>query len=89
LYQKYFLQSYGSKLCKPMGKVTALVTHIFAQVADFVPPPDFLVRTLPFFHDPTVAMVQTLWGHVNREYSLLTRAQSLGIDGHFWVEQAA
>jgi cellulose synthase/poly-beta-1,6-N-acetylglucosamine synthase-like glycosyltransferase len=57
--------------------------------ADFVPPPDFLVRTLPFFHDPTVAMVQTRWGHVNREYSLLTRAQSLGIDGHFWVEQAA
>jgi cellulose synthase/poly-beta-1,6-N-acetylglucosamine synthase-like glycosyltransferase len=57
--------------------------------ADFVPAPDFLLRTLPFFQDPTVAMVQTRWGHLNRDYSSLTLAQSFGIDGHFWVEQAA
>jgi cellulose synthase/poly-beta-1,6-N-acetylglucosamine synthase-like glycosyltransferase len=57
--------------------------------ADFVPAPDFLLRTLPFFHDPAVAMVQTRWGHLNRDYSRLTRAQSFGIDGHFWVEQTA
>src|SRR5215216_1905795 len=57
--------------------------------ADFVPAPDFLLRTLPFFHDPSIAMVQTRWGHLNRAYSRLTLAQSFGIDGHFGVEQAA
>jgi cellulose synthase/poly-beta-1,6-N-acetylglucosamine synthase-like glycosyltransferase len=57
--------------------------------ADFVPAPDFLLRTLPFFHDPSIAMVQARWGHLNRDYSRLTRAQAFGIDGHFWVEQTA
>lgn len=57
--------------------------------ADFMPDPDFLMKTLPFFEDPTIAMVQTRWGHINRDYSLLTLAQSFGIDGHFYVEQAA
>jgi cellulose synthase/poly-beta-1,6-N-acetylglucosamine synthase-like glycosyltransferase len=56
--------------------------------ADFVPPPDFLHRTIPHFADPTVAVVQARWGHLNREFSLLTGAQSLGIDGHFAVEQS-
>jgi cellulose synthase/poly-beta-1,6-N-acetylglucosamine synthase-like glycosyltransferase len=57
--------------------------------ADFVPPRDFLRRTLPHFAEPLVAVVQARWGHLNREFSLLTVAQSLGIDGHFAVEQAA
>lgn len=57
--------------------------------ADFVPAPDFLLRTLPFFQDPAMAMVQTRWGHLNRAYSRLTLAQAFGIDGHFWVEQTA
>jgi cellulose synthase/poly-beta-1,6-N-acetylglucosamine synthase-like glycosyltransferase len=57
--------------------------------ADFVPTPDFLLRTLPFFQDPTIAMVQTRWGHLNRAYSRLTLAQAFGIDGHFGVEQTA
>ncbi|MGH7325413.1 MAG: glycosyltransferase [Candidatus Rokuibacteriota bacterium] len=57
--------------------------------ADFVPPPDFLRTTLPHFADPRVAVVQMRWGHLNRDFSLLTIAQSLGIDGHFGVEQAA
>jgi cellulose synthase/poly-beta-1,6-N-acetylglucosamine synthase-like glycosyltransferase len=57
--------------------------------ADFVPTPNFLLRTLPFFQDPTVAMVQTRWGHLNRPYSRLTLAQAFGIDGHFGVEQTA
>src|SRR5258706_11786510 len=57
--------------------------------ADFVPPPDFLRRTIPHFVDARVAVVQTRWGHLNRDFSLLTVAQSLGIDGHFGVEQAA
>jgi cellulose synthase/poly-beta-1,6-N-acetylglucosamine synthase-like glycosyltransferase len=58
--------------------------------ADFVPPPDYLLRTVPFFQtDPGLGLVQARWGHLNRRRSLLTRAQSVGIDGHFMVEQAA
>ncbi len=57
--------------------------------ADFIPPPDFLQKTIPLFTDPRVGCVQTRWGHVNPEFSLLTRAQALGIDGHFVVEQTA
>ena len=57
--------------------------------ADFVPSPDFLKETIPYFIHPEVGMVQGRWGHLNRDYSLLTRAQSMGIDGHFGVEQAA
>src|SRR5713226_4750 len=57
--------------------------------ADFVPPPDFLRRTIPRFADERVAVVQTRWGHLNRDFSFLTMAQSLGTDGHFGVEQTA
>jgi cellulose synthase/poly-beta-1,6-N-acetylglucosamine synthase-like glycosyltransferase len=57
--------------------------------ADSVPAPDFLRKTLPHFTLPQVAVVQARWGHLNREFSLLTIAQSLGIDGHFAVEQPA
>jgi cellulose synthase/poly-beta-1,6-N-acetylglucosamine synthase-like glycosyltransferase len=55
--------------------------------ADFMPPSDFLLATIPYFDNPTVAMVQTRWGHVNRESSLLTRVQSLLLDVHFKIEQ--
>jgi cellulose synthase/poly-beta-1,6-N-acetylglucosamine synthase-like glycosyltransferase len=57
--------------------------------ADFVPEPDFLQRTLPFFADPGIAVVQTRWGHINQDYSPLTAAYAMGLDGHFGVEQAA
>lgn len=57
--------------------------------ADFVPEPDFLRRTLGEFDDPTVAFVQGRWGHLNRDYSVITRLQSLAIDAHFMVEQSA
>jgi len=57
--------------------------------ADFVPPSDFLRRTIPHFAESRVGVVQTRWGHLNQDFSLLTRAQSLGIDGHFGVEQTA
>ncbi|MCS6965959.1 MAG: glycosyltransferase family 2 protein [Candidatus Kapabacteria bacterium] len=55
--------------------------------ADFVPRPDFLQRTLPYFADPRVGMVQTRWEHLNEGYSFLTRAQALSLDGHFAMEQ--
>jgi cellulose synthase/poly-beta-1,6-N-acetylglucosamine synthase-like glycosyltransferase len=57
--------------------------------ADFVPHPNFLKETVPYFTDPKIGMLQTRWGHINSDYSLLTRAQSMGIDGHFGVEQAS
>jgi cellulose synthase/poly-beta-1,6-N-acetylglucosamine synthase-like glycosyltransferase len=58
--------------------------------ADFVPPPDFLLRSLPFFlQDPRIGFVQARWGHLNREESFVTRLQSIGIDGHFMIEQSA
>ncbi|MCX7929435.1 MAG: glycosyltransferase family 2 protein [Chlorobi bacterium] len=55
--------------------------------ADFIPKPDFLQKTLPYFADPRVGMVQTRWEHLNEDYSLLTRAQALALDGHFVIEQ--
>ena len=57
--------------------------------ADFVPAPDFLRRTLPYFDREELAFVQARWGHLNSGYSLLTKLQSIAIDGHFMVEQAA
>jgi cellulose synthase/poly-beta-1,6-N-acetylglucosamine synthase-like glycosyltransferase len=58
--------------------------------ADFIPPPDFLRRTIPYLvNDPQLGMVQTRWGHLNPFDNLLTRAQTLAVDGHFIVEQTA
>jgi cellulose synthase/poly-beta-1,6-N-acetylglucosamine synthase-like glycosyltransferase len=57
--------------------------------ADFVPKPDFLLKTIPhFMMDPMVGMVQTRWEHINSDYSLLTRTQAMALDGHFVIEQA-
>jgi cellulose synthase/poly-beta-1,6-N-acetylglucosamine synthase-like glycosyltransferase len=55
--------------------------------ADFVPKKDFLKRTLAFFNDEKVGMVQTRWEHLNGNYSILTKAQALALDGHFVIEQ--
>ncbi len=57
--------------------------------ADFVPQPDLLKRSIHFFTDPTVGMIQTRWGHINRGYSLLTRVQAMFLDGHLLLEQVA
>lgn len=58
--------------------------------ADFVPPADYLLSIAPFFaRDPRLGFAQARWGHLNQRRSLLTRAQSIGIDGHFIVEQIA
>ena len=54
--------------------------------ADFLPPADFLRRTLPCFADPAVGMVQTRWTYINRRYSLLTEVQAILLDGHFVLE---
>lgn len=58
--------------------------------ADFVPPKDYLLKCVPFFlADNHLGLVQTRWGHLNSGKSLLTRTQSIGIDGHFMIEQSA
>src|SRR3954447_11710160 len=55
--------------------------------ADFIPPADFLVRTLPHFAtDARIGMVQARWGHINHDYSLLTKIQSILLDAHFVLE---
>ena len=69
------------------GMKSATGEFIVIFDADFIPPADFLKRTIPHFADPQVGCVQTRWGHVNPETSLLTEAQALGIDGHFQIEQ--
>ncbi len=55
--------------------------------ADFLPKKDWLQRTIPFFKDSKIGVVQTRWGHINRNYSLLTRIQAFALDAHFTLEQ--
>ena len=58
--------------------------------ADFIPPVDFLERTVPYFRDrPKLGFIQTRWGHINEEENLLTRLQAFGLNGHFFIEQSA
>jgi cellulose synthase/poly-beta-1,6-N-acetylglucosamine synthase-like glycosyltransferase len=56
--------------------------------ADFVPPTDFLLRTIHHFAEPNVGMVQTRWTHINRNYSFLTEVEAILLDGHFVLEHS-
>ena len=55
--------------------------------ADFLPKSDWLKRTIPYFKNDKIGVVQTRWGHINREYSILTRVQAFALDAHFTLEQ--
>jgi cellulose synthase/poly-beta-1,6-N-acetylglucosamine synthase-like glycosyltransferase len=57
--------------------------------ADFVPRPDFLRTSVPWFADPSLGLVQGRWAHINRSYSLLTRVEAILLDGHFMIEHSA
>jgi cellulose synthase/poly-beta-1,6-N-acetylglucosamine synthase-like glycosyltransferase len=57
--------------------------------ADFLPTPDFLRQAIHHFTDPGVGMVQARWGHINQDYSLLTKVQAILLDGHFVLEHGA
>ena len=57
--------------------------------ADFLPDQDFLRQTIPHFSSKNIGMVQARWGHINRDESLITRAQAILLDGHFLVEHLA
>src|SRR5271157_803093 len=61
----------------------------FILDADFVPPRSILHDCIHYFCDPKVGMIQTRWGHINRSYSWLTRAQAILLDGHLVLEQTA
>ena len=69
------------------GLKVATGEYIAIFDADFIPSTDFLMRTLPHFGgDPKVGMVQARWGHINQDYSLLTKIQSMLLDAHFVLE---
>ena len=55
--------------------------------ADFLPKKDWLLQTIPYFKDSEIGVVQTRWGHINRNYSTLTRIQAFMLDAHFTLEQ--
>ena len=71
------------------GLKAAKADYIAIFDADFIPPRDFLRRTLPYFADSTVGMVQARWGHINQDYSLLTKIQAILLDGHFVLEHGS
>ena len=57
--------------------------------ADFVPQKNILQKTIHYFADKSVGMVQTRWSYLNRKYSFLTKIQAIMLDGHFVIEHAA
>ena len=69
------------------GLKTAKGEYIAIFDADFLPQPDWLKKTIPYFKDEQIGVVQTRWGHLNRDYSLLTRVQAFALDAHFTLEQ--
>lgn len=70
------------------GLKTAKGEFIAIFDADFIPQKNFLRKTLSFFTDKKIGMVQTRWEHLNGDFSLLTKAQALALDGHFVIEQS-
>jgi cellulose synthase/poly-beta-1,6-N-acetylglucosamine synthase-like glycosyltransferase len=71
-------------LAAGLERATGELVAIFD--ADFVPEPGFLRESVPYFEDPSIGMVQARWGHVNAEYSALTRVQAVLLDAHFVLE---
>jgi len=70
------------------GLKTAKGEFVAIFDADFVPPEDFLLRTIHHFTDPKIGMVQTRWTHINRHYSFLTEVEAILLDGHFVLEHS-
>jgi cellulose synthase/poly-beta-1,6-N-acetylglucosamine synthase-like glycosyltransferase len=69
------------------GLETAKGEFIAIFDADFLPQKDWLQRTITFFKDTQIGVVQTRWGHINRNYSILTKIQAFALDAHFTLEQ--
>ena len=71
------------------GLQTAQGEFVAIFDADFIPAPDFLRRSIPYFENEKIGMVQTRWTYLNRDYSLLTQVETILLDGHFVVEHGA
>ena len=71
------------------GMASARGEFIFILDADFIPAASIITEMIHFFTDPDIALVQSRWGHINRNYSLLTRLQAVFLNGHFVLEQTA
>ena len=71
------------------GLLTAKGDYVLILDADFVPNADLLQKTIHYFTDDKIGMIQTRWGHLNRTYNLLTRVQAMFLDGHLELEQTA
>lgn len=71
------------------GLKTAKGEFVCIFDADFIPPPAILQKTIHYFTDDKVGMVQARWDHINREHSLLTKTQAILLDGHFVIEHSA
>jgi len=69
------------------GLKTAKGEFIAVFDSDFLPKKDWLYQTVPYFKDPEIGVVQTRWGHINRDYSMLTKIQAFALDFHFILEQ--
>jgi len=69
------------------GLETAKGEFIAIFDADFLPKKTWLQNTIPYFKNPEIGVVQTRWGHINRDYSLLTKVQAFALDAHFTLEQ--
>src|SRR5579863_5458744 len=71
------------------GLETATGEFVAVFDADFCPPADFLMKTVHFFADPKVGVVQTRWSYLNRDYNFLTEVEAILLDGHFILEHGA
>ena len=71
------------------GLKVARGTFVAIFDADFSPKADFLMRSVHYFTDPKVALVQARWGHINEDYSLLTKIQAVLLDAHFVLEHGS
>ncbi len=71
------------------GLETAIGELIAIFDADFLPPKDFLARTVHYFAQPDVGVVQTRWSYLNKEFNILTQVEAMLLDGHFVLEHGA
>ena len=71
------------------GTESAKGEYLFILDSDFVPDPDVLEKTIHYFTDEKIGMIQTRWEHINRTYNTLTRIQAMFLDGHLELEQTA
>ncbi|MGH9618321.1 MAG: glycosyltransferase, partial [Bryobacteraceae bacterium] len=87
---RYRTNRYGYKAgALQEGLATASGEFIAIFDADFVPPTDFLLRTIHYFADPGIGVVQARWGYLNKEFSILTQVEAMLLDGHFVLEHGA